>query len=114
MYEAAQLQLYHSQMTQAIATLKQVLVLDTHNTLARRDLASTYVETGNFAAARTAFQQVLDAAPDDYMAIYEIGLAEHRLGLLKEAREHLETACRIAPESRQSRNELAAVVKKLN
>ncbi len=114
MYEAAQLQLYHHQMTQAIATLKQVLVLDPHNTLARRDLASTYVETGNFAAARTAFQQVLAAAPDDYMANYEIGLAEHRLGLLKEAREHLETACRIAPESRQSRNELAAVVKKLN
>ena len=114
MYEDAQLQLYHRQMTTAIATLTQILVRDPHNLLARRDLASAYVETGDYAKARTAFQQVLAVAPDDYMANYEIGFAEDRLGLLKEAREHLETACRIAPESQQSRRELDAVLKKTN
>jgi hypothetical protein len=33
--------------------------------------------------------------------------------MLKEAREHLETACRIAPESKQSRRELDAVLAKI-
>ena len=114
MYEDAQLQLYHRQMSTAIATLSRILVQDPHNLLARRDLASAYVETGAYAKARTAFEQVLAVAPEDYMANYEIGFAEDRLGLLKEAREHLEAACRIAPESQQSRKALDAVLKKTN
>lgn len=109
MYEDAQLQLYYRKMTEAIATLRQLLVRDPHNILARRDLASAYVETGDYTKSRTAFQQVLAVAPDDYMANYEIGFAEDRLGLLKEAKSHLETACRIAPESQQSRRELESV-----
>ncbi len=114
MYEDAQLQLYHRKMTEAIATLRQLLLRDPHNMMARRDLGSTYVETGNYAGARTAFQQVLAVAPDDYMTNYEIGFAEAGLGLLKEAKVHLETACRIAPESQQSRKELEVVLKKLD
>jgi tetratricopeptide (TPR) repeat protein len=82
--------------------------------MARRDLASAYVDTGEYAKARTAFQQVLAVAPDDYMTNYEIGYAEDKLGLLKEAKEHLETACRIAPESQQSRKELEVVQGKMN
>jgi hypothetical protein len=113
MYEDAQLQLYHRKMAEAIATLKQLLIRDPHNMLARRDLGSAWVETGNYVNARTAFQQVLAVAPDDYMANYEVGFAEERLGLLKEAKEHLETACRIAPESKQARNELDVVLKRL-
>jgi arylsulfatase A-like enzyme len=114
MYEDAQLQLYHRKMTEAIATLRQLLVRDPHNLMARRDLASAYVDTGEYAKARTAFQQVLAVAPDDYMTNYEIGYAEDKLGLLKEAKEHLETACRIAPESQQSRKELEVVQGKMN
>ena len=101
-------------MTEAIATLRQLLIRDPHNMLARRDLGSAYVETGSYARARIAFQQVLAVAPDDYMTNYEIGFAEAGLGLLKEAKEHLETACRIAPESRQSRKELDIVLKKMD
>ncbi len=113
-YEDAQLQLYHRQIPQAIATLRAVLVRDPKNTLARRDLASSYVETGEYAKARDAFGQVLAVAPDDYMTNYEMGFAEGRLGLLKEARGHLETACRVAPESKQARKELDVVLGKLN
>jgi arylsulfatase A-like enzyme len=113
MYEDAQLQLYHRQTTQAIGTLRALLLKDPKNTLARRDLASAYVETGDYAKARTEFQQVLAAAPDDYMTNYEIGFAEDRLGLLKEARAHLETACRVAPESKQARKELDVVLGKM-
>ena len=82
--------------------------------LARRDLASTYVETGEYAKARDAFGQVVAVAPDDYMTNYEMGFAEERLGLLKEARGHLETACRVAPESKQARKELDLVLGKMN
>ena len=113
MYEDAQLQLYHRKMTEAVATLRQLLVRDPHNMLARRDLGSAYLETGQYARARTAFQQVLASAPDDYMANYEVGFAEDKLGLLKEAKEHLEAACRIAPESQQSRKELEVVAAKM-
>jgi arylsulfatase A-like enzyme len=114
MYEDAQLQLYYRKMPQAIATLQQILERDPHNLLARRDLGSAYVETGDFAKSRTAFLQVLSVAPDDYMANYEIGVDEENLGLLKEAKAHLEAACRIAPESQQSRHALDVVTKKLN
>jgi tetratricopeptide (TPR) repeat protein len=107
------LQLYHRKMTEAIATLRQLLVRDPHNVMARRDLASACLETGKFASSRTAFQQVLAVAPDDYMSNYQIGIAEERMGLLKEAREHLETACRIAPESKQSQKELDVVIAKM-
>lgn len=113
-YEDAQLQLYHRQIPQAIATLRQILLRDPKNTLARRDLASSYVETGQYAKAREAFAQVLTVAPDDYMTNYEIGFAEERLGLLKDARAHLETACRVAPESKQARKELDVVLGKMN
>ena len=113
MYEDAQLQLYHRQVPQAIATLRAVLLRDPRNTLARRDLASSYVDTGQYAKARDAFAQVLAVAPDDYMTNYEMGFAEERLGLLKEAKGHLETACRVAPESKQARKELDVVLGKM-
>lgn len=113
MYEDAQLQLYHRQIPQAIATLRAVLLRDPKNTLARRDLASSYVETGEYAKARTALAQVLAVAPDDYMTNYEIGFAEERLGLLTEAKDHLEVACRVAPESVQAKKELDVVLGKM-
>ena len=94
-------------------TFLQLLARDPKNLLARRDLGSAYVETGEYAKARAAFQQVLTMAPDDYVSNYEIGFVEDRLGLLKEAKEHLETACRASPESQQARKELEAVEAKL-
>jgi len=113
MYEDAQLQLYHRQMTQALTTLRQLLARDPNNLMARRDLGSTYVETGDFAKSREAFLQVLRVAPEDYMTNYEIGIDEDRLGMLPEAKGHLEAACRLAPESKQARLELDQVQKKL-
>lgn len=113
MYEDAQLQLYHRQMTQALATLKQLLLRDPNNLMARRDLGSTYVETGDFAKSREAFLQVLKVAPEDYMTNYEIGIDEDRLGMLPEAKAHLEAACRLAPESKQARLALENVARRL-
>jgi choline-sulfatase len=113
LYEHSQDQLFHHKMMDAMVTFRQLLALDPHNLLARRDLGSAYLEMGNYAKARAAFAQVLTSAPGDYIANFKIGIAEERLGLLKEAKEHLESACRAAPESLQSRKELDAVEAKL-
>ena len=113
LYEDAWVQIYYGRLEQGIAKLRQLLAGDPHNLLARRDLGSAYAQKKDYADARIAYEQVLTAAPEDYVAQYEIGIVDERLGLLKEAKDHLETAGRIAPESQQSRHELDAVLEKL-
>jgi arylsulfatase A-like enzyme len=113
LYEDAQVMLYHRRLGEAAAILDRLLVRDPRNTLARRDLAATYVELKDYAKARAAFEQVLAVAPDDYVTQYELGISDERLGLIKEAEEHLQAACRIAPEAQQCRRELDAVEQKL-
>jgi tetratricopeptide (TPR) repeat protein len=113
LYEDAQVALYQRRLDEAIAILSRLLVRDPHNTLARRDLAGTYVELKDYAKARANFQQVLAAAPDDYVTQFELGLSDERLGLMKEALDHLRAACRIAPEAQQCRRELETVEQKM-
>jgi arylsulfatase A-like enzyme len=113
LYEDSQLALYYRRLNQALAILIRLLARDPHNTLARRDLAGTYVELKEYGKARANFQQVLAVAPDDYMSQFELGLSDEHLGLLKEAEEHLQAACRIAPRAQQGRRELEAVEQKM-
>jgi tetratricopeptide (TPR) repeat protein len=113
LYEDAWVRIYYGRLEQGIAELRQLLAGDPHNLLARRDLGSAYARKKDYANARTAYRQVLAVAPEDYVAQYEIGIVDEGLGLLQEAKDHLETACRIAPESQQSRHELDAVLEKL-
>jgi len=109
LYEDAQAALYHGRVTQATALLQQLLARDPDNTLARRDLGGCYVERKMWAQARTAFERVLEKVPDDYVAQYELGLACKNLGLLPEAKQHLETACRLAPEAQQCHQALESL-----
>jgi arylsulfatase A-like enzyme len=109
LYEAAWLEIYYHRPDAGIAKLRQLLAGDSQNLLARRDLAGAYADKKDYAHAREAYAAVLAAAPDDYVAQYGIGVADERLGLLKEAREHLEVACRIEPESTEARRELEVV-----
>lgn len=113
LYEQAWVEIYYRRLDEGIAKLRQLLARDPHNLLARRDLGGAYAEKRDYAKARAAYQAVLAAAPEDYVAQYEMGIADERLGLLKEAKEHLEAACRIAPDAQQSRHELDAVLEKL-
>jgi len=106
LYESAQAALYQGRIAEATAMLLQVLARDPNNTLARRDLGGCYVERRMWAQARAAFERVLERAPEDYVTHFELGIAEEHLGFLKEAREDVETACRIAPEAEQCRHEL--------
>jgi tetratricopeptide (TPR) repeat protein len=111
LYENAQIALYNRHLEQAAAILLQLLAGDPHNTLARRDLGGTYVEQRLYSKARACFEQVVAAAPDDYMAQFELGVADKQLGLYVDALVHLQAACKMAPEAEQCRRELESLGK---
>jgi TolA-binding protein len=106
LYEKAENHLLSGNLDAAIATLKQILVQDPHNTLAQRDLGVAYVAKGFYPQARTALERVVAIAPDDYVAQYELGLTFEHLGMMKEARDHLQAACKISPGAEQCKKEL--------
>lgn len=106
LYEQAQTLLYDGRLEQAATILRQILAHDSKNTLARRDLGGTYVEQHLYEKARQCFELVVTEAPDDYMAQFELGIADKHLGLNREAVEHLEAACKVAPGAEQCRREL--------
>ena len=106
LYDDAQTALFNRRLDQAAAILRRLLARDPHNTLARRDLGGTYVEQKQYAKARACFERVVAVAPDDYMAQFELGIVDQHLGLNKEALEHVQAACRIAPAAEQCRSEL--------
>ena len=93
-------------MPAAVLLLKQVLAQDATNTLARRDLASCYLDMHDYAKARAAFQQVVNVAPSDYPSQFGLGIAAKHLALVDEARTHLVAACRLAPQASQCKHEL--------
>jgi tetratricopeptide (TPR) repeat protein len=111
LYERAQSSLYNRRLEEAAATFRQILARDPKNTLALRDVGGTYVEQHLYAKARECFEQVVTAAPDDYMAQFELGIADKHLGLTNEALEHLQAACKVAPEAEQCRRELDTLKK---
>jgi TolA-binding protein len=109
LYERAQALLYDRRLEEAAATFRQILAQDPKNTLARRDLGGTYVEQHLYAKARACFETVVAVAPDDYMAQFELGIADKNLGRPHEALEHLQAACKVAPGAEQCQRELRAL-----
>ncbi|MCU1236320.1 MAG: sulfatase, partial [Candidatus Solibacter sp.] len=112
-YEDAQVLLYERRTTEAIAVLRKIAAGDDGNILARRDLGGAYLELKQYARAREVLAQVLLAAPDDYVTQYQLGLACEHLGQLRQAIEHLEAACKIAPDSVPCQSELESVRKRV-
>jgi tetratricopeptide (TPR) repeat protein len=113
LYEEAWVEIFYQRFDQGIAKLIQLLTADPANLLARRDLAGAYAQKKDYPQARIAYQKVVTAAPGDYVAQYEFGLTLEHLNLWKEAKEHLEAACRIDPDAQECRRELDIVLKKL-
>ena len=64
-----------------------------------------------YGKARECFEQVVTAAPDDYMAQFELGIADKKLGLTHDALEHLQAACKLAPGAEQCRKEMEGLEK---
>jgi tetratricopeptide (TPR) repeat protein len=114
MYEDAQVLLYKRRLPEAIALLRKIVTQDGKNVLARRDLGGAYLELKEYGKARDALAPVLLAAPNDYVTHYQLGLACEHSGLMGEAKEHLEAACAIAPDSVPCKTELESVRKRLH
>jgi choline-sulfatase len=109
LYERAMVLLYERRMNGAIGALRQLLVRDPKNTLARRDLGDCYLQEREYQRARAQLEQVVAVVPDDYVSQYELGIVEEHLELWKDAQAHLEIACRLAPGAGQCRKELEGV-----
>ena len=106
LYERAQVSLYYQRLDEAIALLSRLLANDPKNLLARRDLGSAYLDRKLYAKAQQCFTLVLADSPNDYVAQFLLGIADKRLGLMKDALTHLEAACKIAPDASQCRKEV--------
>ncbi len=112
LYERAQDEILSGRNASAIAILRRILAGDAKNTLARRDLGLAYNAQAEYAKARENLAQVVAAAPDDFVAHFELGIAEEHLGLFSESIEQLRRACSIAPQSEGCRHELESVEQK--
>jgi tetratricopeptide (TPR) repeat protein len=112
LYEKSMDAIAQRRLGEAVALLRQIVAEDATNTLARRDLASCNLDLHHYAEARAAFAQVAAAAPDDYASQFGLGIADKHLGLLDEARAHVEAACRLAPQAMQCQRELEALKQK--
>ena len=113
LYARALTALYDRRLEAAIAMFRKLLAESPHNNLARRDLGDCYLEAKAYDKARATLEQVVAAAPDDYMAQLELGIANEHLGRFQEALDHVQAACKIFPESTQCRQELEKINQKM-
>jgi choline-sulfatase len=101
------------QSASALREWENALQLDPEYVPAAEALGAWWMGRENYAKARTYFQKALASAPRDSTALVEEGVAEERLGMLREALGHLEDACRLSPGLPQCSRELPAVKEKL-
>jgi len=90
-----------------------VLADDPKYAPAAEAIAELWLARQDFPKARTYLQQVVTAAPGDYEAQFELGILDERLGATKEALEHLQAACKLAPDSAQCQRELTSLQQKM-
>ncbi len=101
------------QSASALREWENLLRMDPEYVPAAEALGAWWMGREDYAKARAYFQKALAAAPRDSTALAEEGVAEMRLGLLPEALEHLQDACRLAPDLPQCGRELREVEEKL-
>jgi len=101
------------QPANALREWTTALKLDPSYAPAAEAIGQYWLERGNFTQARQRFEQVLALAPDSFMCQFELGIAEERAGLLSEARQHLQAACRLEPRSQACARELQSLELKL-
>jgi tetratricopeptide (TPR) repeat protein len=85
------------------------LKLDPEYAPAAESIGQYWLEQGEYAKARRRFQQVLALTPESYSGHFQLAIADEHLGLLPEAREHLEAACKIAPHDEDCARRLKAL-----
>jgi tetratricopeptide (TPR) repeat protein len=85
----------------AVREWTTVLAYDPEYAPADEAIGSVWLARRDYAKARGYFEQALAVAPGDYAAELELGLICEREGKFKEALEHTEAACKVAPEALQ-------------
>jgi tetratricopeptide (TPR) repeat protein len=101
------------QPEQALREWTTALKLDPAYAPAAEAIGQYWLERGAYTKARLRFEQVLVLTPDSFTGQFELGITDERLGLPQEAREHLQTACRIAPHSEKCARALKALGQKI-
>jgi len=88
------------QLKQGLSALREwttTLKLNPQYAPAAEAIGQYWLGQGDYAKARLRFQQVLALTPESFSGHFQLAITDERLGLLPEARQHLETACKIAP-----------------
>ena len=88
------------------------LKLDAQYAPAAEAIGQYWLDQGDYAKARLRFQQVLVLTPESYTGNFELAVADEHLGLLAEARKHLEAACKIAPHDENCARKLKELTQK--
>ena len=96
----------------ALREWETVLELDPQYAPAAEAIGQYWLEQGDYAKARRRFQQVLALTPESYTGHFLLAHADEHLGLLPEARRHLEIACQIAPHDENCARELQRLMPK--
>jgi tetratricopeptide (TPR) repeat protein len=71
-----------------------------------------WIEQGDYAKARLRFEQVVALTPGSYSGHFQLAVADEHLGLLPEARKHMEIACKIAPNDENCAAKLKSLTQK--
>jgi tetratricopeptide (TPR) repeat protein len=86
----------------AIEELKAEVAQHPDNDVALSSLAECYLNSANFAEAKTTVEALLKISPENATAYYMKGLAQAQLGDLNGATNSLQTCLKIAPEFSQA------------
>lgn len=78
--------------------------IDPDSAVAYNGLAEVLLQKGDYVAARSAAQNALERAPGEWVALYNLGMIEDRLGEAADAVEHLKAA--LAAKVRDARHRL--------
>jgi arylsulfatase A-like enzyme len=88
------------------------LKLDPQYAPAAESIGEYWLAQGNYAKARLRFLQVLALTPESYTGHFQLAIADEHLGLLPEARQQLETACKINPHDENCARKLKSLTQK--
>ncbi len=96
----------------ALSEWTTILKLEPDYAPAAEALGDYWLEHNDYEKARRRFQQVLALSPESFTGHFQLAAADERLGLLSEARQHLEMACKIAPHDENCASKLKALTQK--
>ena len=96
----------------AVREWTTTLKLDPQYAPAAESIGEYWVAQGDYAKARLRFQQVVALTPESFDGHFQLALADEHLGLMPEARQHLEIACKLAPYHKACADKLKSLRQK--